>query len=448
MLTLRQKCNKKTADGKPSAVVIWEVKSVNYNEALQYIHSLGKFGSKPGLERIEKMLSLMGDPQKQLEFIHVAGTNGKGSTSTFIAAALEEQGLTVGLYTSPFVTEFNERIRLNGQNISNDDLSRYTEYTENLAKEVFSEEYPITEFEFITALAFKYFADKRCDVVVLEVGLGGRLDATNVIEKPKASVIVKIDLDHTGILGDTIEKIAAEKCGIIKSGCPVVTTSQNEPSVLNVIKGFAASNGCTMHLNSSDEVKVISSDVNGNVFTFEGREYRTKMPGIHQIDNALTAIKTLKVAYPEISYENIYNGIKKTTLAARCEVISKEPLLLLDGSHNPNGTSALADLLKKNNVYNAVGVLGFMADKDVPDALKKVLKHFKKVYTVTVESNPRAMSAENLAELCKTFGVVAEAAPDYCSAVKKALSENKNTVVFGSLYLAGDIRPILLDFKR
>lgn len=418
---------------------------MNYNEALEHIHSLGKFGSKPGLERIEEMLSLMGNPQKQLEFIHVAGTNGKGSTSTFLASCLEEHGFTVGLYTSPFVTEFNERIRLNGQNISNDDLAYYTEYTATLAKEVFSDEHPITEFEFITALAFKYFADKKCDIVVLEVGLGGRLDATNVIEKPKASVIVKIDLDHTGILGDTIEKIANEKCGIIKPGCPVVTTSQNAPSVLTVIKKKAEEQECEVYLNRSDEAKVISSDINGNVFIFEGREYRTKMPGLHQIDNAVTAINTLKAVYPEMPYESIYNGIKKAVLAARCEVISRDPLLLLDGSHNPNGTEALAGLLQKSNIYNAVGILGFMADKDVPDALKKVLGHFKKVYTVTVESNPRAMKAIDLAEICENLGVTAESASDYRTAVKKALDDSENTVVFGSLYLAGDIRPILLE---
>lgn len=421
---------------------------MNYNEALQYIHSLGKFGSKPGLERIEKMLSLMGNPQKQLEFIHVAGTNGKGSTSTMLASCLEESGRNVGLYTSPFVTEFNERIRINGQNISNEDLSRYTEYTINLAKEVFSDEYPITEFEFITALSFKYFADKQCDIVVLEVGLGGRLDATNVIDSPKASVIVKIDLDHTGVLGDTIEKIAAEKCGIIKKGCPVVTTSENEPSVLEVISKKAQECESQVFLNGSDKAEIIASDIDGNVFTFEGREYRTKMPGIHQVYNAVTAIKTLKVAYPEMPYENVYNGIKKAGLAARCEVISKEPLLMLDGSHNPNGTKALADLLEKNDIYEAVGILGFMADKDVSDALEKVLKHFKKVYTVTVESNPRAMSAEDLANVCKTLGVEAEAVADYKTAVTKALNKNKNTVVFGSLYLAGDIRPILLEFKH
>ncbi len=418
---------------------------MNYEKALYYIHSLGKFGSKPGLERIEKMLSLMGNPQKQLRFIHIAGTNGKGSTSVFIANVLEGAGKKVGLYTSPYVTEFNERIQIGGKSISNEDLAYYTEYTANLAKEVFSDEHPITEFEFITALAFKYFYDKKCDIVVLEVGLGGRLDATNVIEKTKASVIVKIDLDHTGVLGDTVEKIAAEKCGIIKNGCPVITTSQNRPEVLNVIKEFAERNGSQLYLNNSRTVKVVSSDIDGNTFEYEGREYRTRMPGLHQVDNAVTAIKTLTTVFPDVAYENIYDGIKNATLAARCELLSKEPWVLLDGSHNPNGTEALANMLQKSKVYDAVGILGFMADKDVSDALKNVLGHFKKVYTVTVDSNPRSMSADELAKICLDLGVEACPAATYKEAIKKAIYEGEKTVVFGSLYLAGDIRQLLID---
>lgn len=418
---------------------------MNYKEALEHIHSLGKFGSKPGLERIEEMLSLMGDPQKELEFIHVAGTNGKGSTSVYIANVLDKAGFKVGLYTSPFVTEFNERIQMNGQNIGNDDLAYYTEYTAQLAKKVFSDEHPITEFEFITALAFKYFADKQCDVVVLEVGLGGRLDATNVIESPKASVIVKIDLDHTGVLGNTVEEIAVEKCGIIKPGCPVVTTSSNVPSVLQVIKDFAAKNNSTVLLNNAETAEVISSDIDGNVFMYEGKEYRTKMPGLHQIDNAVTAIKTLQTVFPNLSYDTICDGISRAGLVARCQVLSKEPLVLLDGSHNPNGTEALHKTLESADIKDAVGIIGFMADKDVSDALSKVLCHFKKVYTVTVDSNPRSMSAVDLANLCNDLGVEAHAASSYENAITNALKENTATVVFGSLYLAGDIYPILLQ---
>ena len=415
-----------------------------YREALDYIHSLGKFGSKPGLERITEMLKLLGSPEDKLKVIHVAGTNGKGSTSLYIANILQSSGKKVGLYTSPFVTEFNERISVNGKNISNDDLAKYTELTLEKAKLVFNDKNPITEFEFITALGFKYFYDVGCDVVVLEVGLGGRLDATNVVKSPLASVITKIDLDHTGILGDTIEKIAAEKCGIIKKNCPVITTSSNEPTVLQVIRGFAERNESLLYLNSSDTAEIVASDISGNVFLYDGEEFKTKMPGAHQVDNAITAIKTVKTVFPEINYIDIYEGLRKAQLAARCEVISIDPLVILDGSHNPNGTGALASLLKNLNITDATAIVGFMADKDVSDALLNLKGIFNRIITVEVTTNPRTMSAEELKNVCGNICDSVVAAENYKAALK--LCENaKKHVVFGSLYLAGDIRPLLLE---
>lgn len=417
---------------------------MTYREALDYIHSLGKFGSKPGLERITEMLKLLGSPEDKLKVIHVAGTNGKGSTSLYIANILQSSGKKVGLYTSPFVTEFNERISVNGKNISNDDLAKYTELTLEKAKLVFNDKNPITEFEFITALGFKYFYDVGCDVVVLEVGLGGRLDATNVVKSPLASVITKIDLDHTGILGDTIEKIAAEKCGIIKKNCPVITTSSNEPTVLQVIRGFAERNESLLYLNSSDTAEIVASDISGNVFLYDGEEFKTKMPGAHQIDNAMTAIKTVKTVFPEINHTHIYEGLRKAQLAARCEVVSIDPLVILDGSHNPNGTGALASLLKNSAIADATAIVGFMADKDVSDALLNLKGIFEKIITVEVSTNPRTMSAEELKNVCGNICDSVVAAENYKAALK--LCENaKKLVVFGSLYLAGDIRPMLLE---
>lgn len=418
---------------------------MNYNEALKYIHSLGKFGSKPGLERIEKMLSLMGNPHKKLKFIHVAGTNGKGSTSTYIANVLQKAGYKTGLYTSPFITEFNERININGQNISNVDLAEYTAVASSKAKMVFSEEYPITEFEFITAVAFKYFYDSGCDIVVLEVGLGGRLDATNVIEKSLASVITKIDLDHTDILGDTIEKIASEKCGIIKQNCPVITTSKNEQSVIDVVRKYCDKSNSNLHLNDSQTIKVISSNVDGNVFVYNGHEYRTKMAGQHQIDNAVTAIKALQVAFPDIPYSIVYEGIEKAVLPARCELISKVPVVLLDGCHNPNGTLALDKMLESSNINFAVAIVGFMADKDVGEAISNVAYHFDKMIAVEVKTNKRSMTSDDLSAVCKLYCADVQKAESYQQAIEIAVKENKPIVVFGSLYLAGDIRPLLLS---
>lgn len=439
-----------TADGQPSAVLFRKrrVLEMTYLEALEHIHSLGKFGSKPGLERISQMLELMGNPHKKLKCIHVAGTNGKGSTCTFLASVLKEHGLKVGLYTSPFVTEFNERIRVDGKNISDTDLASYTELTYKKSLLSFDDEHPITEFEFITALAFKYFYDSGCDVVVLEVGLGGRLDATNVIEAPLASIIAKIDLDHTGILGDTVEKIAMEKCGIIKKGCPVVTTTENIGSVVDVIAAVAAEKDSELFFNKGFVPEIISSDIFGTSFIYNGERFELKMSGRHQVDNALTALKTVRLLFPKITYDEIYRGFKKAEIAARCELISENPLLLLDGSHNPNGTEALDKMLDTAEVNDAAAVIGFMADKDVSNALKKVLHRFSDIFTVSVESNKRSMRADELAELCKRLGANAIDTAGYSEAIEMALGTKKPVVVFGSLYLAGDIRPLLLKASK
>ncbi|MBO5913271.1 MAG: bifunctional folylpolyglutamate synthase/dihydrofolate synthase, partial [Clostridia bacterium] len=338
---------------------------MNYTECLNYIHSLMRFGSRPGLERITELLNRLGDPQEKLNIIHVAGTNGKGSTCTFLSNVLRASGKKVGLYISPFVTVFNERIQINGQPISDDDLANYTERVKAVVERIPDDGCPITEFEFITAVAFLYFFEQGCDAVVLEVGLGGRLDATNVISKPKVSVIARIALDHTSILGNTEAEIAFEKCGIVKNGCPVVTTADNIDEALEVIKQTAKERGCELKISNRNEAEILSSDIFGSNILWCGEEYRISLPGEHQVSNALNAVTAVKLAFPEITLENIKQGLSTTVFPARCEVISKEPLVILDGSHNPNGTGALADLLEKTDIKNATAIVGFMADKDV-----------------------------------------------------------------------------------
>lgn len=412
-------------------------------EALEYIHSLLRFGSKPGLERILRVLEILGNPQDNLNIVHVAGTNGKGSTCTYISSVLSEAGLSVGLYTSPYITCFNERIRLNGENISGEDLAYYTEIVKEASSDVLGDD-PLTEFEFITALAFKFYADKKVDAVVLEVGLGGRLDATNVVKAPKVSVITKIDLDHTGVLGDTIEQIAFEKCGIIKSGCPVVSTNENVESVIEVIKNTAKDRNSRFVLSPKPD-RISSLSVTGGEFAFCGEEFEVSLSGNHQITNAITAITAIKTVYPEISTETIKNGLLKATIPARCEVISKKPLVILDGSHNPNGTGALFEHLSTNRIKNAVAIVGFMADKDVSDAVKLLSPLFDTMITVEVVSNKRSMTADELNEVCKSFCENVVTAKDYESAIALAKEQNKPIIVFGSLYLAGDIRPLLLS---
>lgn len=418
-----------------------------YSEALQYIHSLMRFGSRPGLERITELLKVLGNPQDDLEIIHVAGTNGKGSTSTMISSVLQYAGKKTGLYISPFVTEFNERIQINGQYISNDDLGVYTERVKSAVESIPDDGCPITEFEIITAVAFLYFKEMGCDAVVLEVGLGGRLDATNVIKKPKVSVVTRIALDHTGILGETEAEIAFEKCGIIKQDCPVVTTLDNSPESLEVIRKKAKTLNCELTVTDKSEVKVLCADIFGSEFLWQGETYKLKLAGKHQISNALNVVSAVKVAFSEISINAIKQGLENAVFPARCEVISKEPLVILDGSHNPNGTSALNELLTDSDIKNSTAIVGFMADKDISDALQCLKQKFNKIITVKVQSNSRTMEAEDLAILCKGICDNVMVAESYEEALE-LVKEDSTVIVFGSLYLAGDIRPLLLNRFR
>lgn len=417
---------------------------MNYTESLNYIHSLMRFGSRPGLERITELLHRLGDPQERLEIIHVAGTNGKGSTCTFLSNILRTAGKKTGLYISPYVTVFNERIQIDGLPIPDRDLARYTERVKRAVDEMPDDGCPITEFEFITAVAFLYFYEQKCDAVVLEVGLGGRLDATNTITHPKASVIARIALDHTAILGNTEAEIAFEKCGIIKKNCPVITTADNSDEALTVIKKIAAERGCDLSISNKNEVQILSEDVFGSRLLWQGEEYKIGLPGEHQISNALNAVTTIRAAYPEVTVTQIKQGLNNATFAARCEVISKEPLVILDGSHNPNGTGALAELLKKTEINNATAIVGFMADKDVSDAVQLLKGAFKRIITVKVQSNARTMTAEELKSVCESICDDVIAADSYEQAIKLAETDDK-IIVFGSLYLAGDIRPLLLQ---
>ena len=260
---------------------------MNYNEALSYVHSLLVFGSKPGLQRMSRVMAKLGSPQKHLKFIHIAGTNGKGSTATMLSNVYIKAGLRVGLYISPFVTDFRERIQLNGQMIEQNDFAHFAQKVKNT-------NVTLTEFEFITAAAFCYFAEKQCDIVILETGLGGRLDATNIIEKPLCSVITHISLDHTGVLGDTIEQIATEKCGIIKNRGLTVTDMNQEPEALQVIKSHSGN----LIIPSKEDLKILSADIFGNTFIYKGEKYETTLAGLHQVSNAVSVIETVKNALP------------------------------------------------------------------------------------------------------------------------------------------------------
>ena len=392
---------------------------MNYSQALQYIHSLSVYGSKPGLERIQELTKKLGSPQNGIKFIHIAGTNGKGSTCAMTAAALTNAGYKTGLFISPFVTGFCERIQINGKYIPKRTLARLCQRVKAVADTM--DDHP-TEFEIITAIMFLYFSEQKVDYAVIEVGLGGRLDATNVIT-PVVCAITKIALDHREVLGNTISQIAAEKAGIIKSGIPTVLAPQEFEDAATAVENIATQNNAPLY-----KVKPLAKTQIG-------------LCGDHQRQNAATAQKIcqlLKIPKSSIDY-----GIKNAFLPARVEYICKNPTVILDGSHNPDGAAALYEVIKDRQ---PVLILGMMRDKDTAAVVEKLAPVSSAVICVTVKSNPRSESAQNLCNLAKKY-TNSYAAKSYLSALKLAAKLQKGTVVIcGSLYLASDIRKTAIKF--
>jgi len=400
-----------------------------YAQAIEYIHSLERFGIRPGLGRVSALCGALGNPQDKLNYIHVAGTNGKGSTATMLSEICVAAGMKTGLYISPYVTEFRERMQINGAMILEDDLCRWTETLVNTSK-------PATEFEFVTALAFAWFAEQGCDIVVLEVGLGGRFDATNVIKAPLCSVITKISLDHTGILGDTLTRIAGEKCGIIKPGCPVVTTCEQPEEALAVIRATAAQQGCELTIPEASQCEIIASDITGSEAVLDGLRVRVPLSGRHMCRNALTAVHTARLlGLPDGA---IQAGIANARMPARIEPLSREPLVLLDGGHNPDGAAALAAALAEYLPGQRLcAVCGMMADKDVTEYLRILRPHIHRIITCR-PGNPRALSADALAELAREAGY--ENVTPAASVGQALRMAEYPLLICGSFYLAGEVR--------
>lgn len=402
---------------------------MNYIDTLNYIHSLGNFSKPPTLDRIKAVLEKLSNPQNNFKAIHIAGTNGKGSVSAMLHTVFKEVGYKTGLYISPFIIDFCERIQINGEFIPRDTLC-------SLAEKVIETEIELTEFEFITAMAFLYFESQKCDIAVIETGLGGRLDATNSLNNLVANVITKIGLDHTAILGDTIEKITHEKCGIIKD-CPVITTPYQPEEACTVLQKY---NPIIPDVN---DLKVIKSDIFGNEFTYKGEHYKTTLSGEYQIENALMVIETLLTV--GIDKEKIKKGIENTFFPARMEIISKSPLVVLDGAHNIDGATVLAREMEKFG-GKITAIIGMMADKDCDEVLAKTLPFCKKAVAVEVSGMPRSLNATELKEKAEKH-CVTETAENYMEAIEK-IADSDIIFVFGSLYLASAIREKLKNFFK
>lgn len=436
---------------------------MRYKEALDFIHGLNRFGTKLGLNNITKLLDILGNPHKDMNIIHVAGTNGKGSTCAMIDFILQEEGYKVGLFTSPYLEVFNERMRVNGNNISNDDLARLTEKVKSAT--IYMREndlgYP-TEFEVVTAIGLLYFKEQNVDFIILEVGMGGRLDATNVVV-PNVSVITPISLDHQQYLGDNIESIAREKCGIIKHSVPVISAPQ-DARAMRIIEETARNRNCKLKKvcrntqnKSSDTVsyQIISDDAKGaffNLKTSRGiyENLRINLPGLHQVENAATAvgvIEALKLLGINIKKESLYKGLQSAKWAGRIELLQKNPLVLIDAAHNIAGITTFRKTVEKYfSDYKKILVLGILGDKDYKNMVKEI-SNLADTIIVTEPQTPRALSTT---ELYKTILEYKE--PNRCRVYEKPelndaielafkLAKKDNLIIFaGSIYLIGSVR--------
>ncbi|EOC99497.1 bifunctional folylpolyglutamate synthase/dihydrofolate synthase [Caldisalinibacter kiritimatiensis] len=425
---------------------------MKYNEALEYIHSTRKFGSKLGLENIRKLLELLGNPHKELKIIHIAGTNGKGSTSSFIASILKEGNFKVGLFTSPYLEKFTERIRINGEYIKEEELAEITEMVKDKVKAMLRKGYNHpTEFEIVTAIAFMYYKKQKVDYVVLEVGLGGRYDSTNIIDTPLASVITPISLDHMHILGDTLGKIAYEKAGIIKDNSIVICHPQ-ENEAIEVIKKVAKEKSSEIIIAPINNARIENISSTGSEFSFKYRNNNFKrlnirLLGRHQINNAIVALITIlelkEKGLVNISYNSIIKGLENTKWKGRLEVLMQNPTFVIDGAHNRQGSESLKKAITELFKYDRLILgMGILRDKEVEYIIQNLAPLADQVI-VTEANSPRTLKAEELAESVREYNENIIIKNKLESAIDRAfdMADKKDLIVFsGSLYLIGDVR--------
>ena len=415
---------------------------MNYTEALEYIHSISWTFCKPGLERIEKLCEALGNPQKKLKFIHVAGTNGKGSFCSMLSSILVAEGYKVGLYTSPYIKVFNERMRVNGENIPDQRLADLTERVKPIADAMTDRP---TEFELITAIAFLYFAEEKCDMVVLEAGMGGRLDSTNIIDTSILSVITGISLDHTAFLGDTVEKIALEKAGIIKDSVPVLFGGEDE-SAAAVILNKATERNTKLYRPDYSRIENLKSTLSGTSFEYKGRSVKLNLLGLYQPRNAslvLEAVELLRKSGMNISEASVNEGFENARWPARFEIISSSPLMIFDGAHNPEGiASAVESIRYYFGSEKVIVVSGVLRDKDYNYIANRLSEIASSAFTLTPD-NTRALPGEEFASLLSGLGIESRANTSIGEALIGARERSADTgeaiVCLGSLYTYVDV---------
>ena len=415
---------------------------MTYEQALEYIHARPRLPSKGSLDRIHKLLILVGNPQKSLNFVHVTGTNGKGSASTMLAKALTLDGRRTGLFISPYILDFRERIQIDGEMIPKEELTALLEEIMPHLDRLDNAGQPVTEFELDTVLALLWFRKMRCSVVVLEVGIGGRYDATNIIPKPLLSVIMGIGLDHQNQLGNTVAEIAANKAAIIK-GNPAVTYPFQPPEALAELMERCADTGSTLIQPSPKAAIVRSESLEGTDFAYAGREYHLNLLGRYQVYNAMTVIEGAKVL--GIREEAVQEALSTVTFPVRLERMPTEPPLLLDGAHNCHGMRALTDSVSRLWLGKVTAVAGMLSDKDMADALRELALFTDHVIAVPVDYPLRAADPETVYTLAAPFCKKADLCSDFKEGIRLALQDGNLVVVGGSLYLASDVRRWLVE---
>ncbi len=415
---------------------------MEYKEALAYLDGAHWFGAEPSLRRISELLDALGDPQKKLRFVHIAGTNGKGSCAAMLSSVLRAAGYRTGLYTSPYLYRFSERMQVNGEEITPDALARCVTAVRDKAEKM--DEHP-TEFELITATAMLWFVEEKCDVVVLEAGLGGRFDATNIIESPECTIIMNIGLDHTHILGDTLEAIAGEKAGIIKPGVPCVAYEQADP-ILEVFRRRCTELGCALTVPRFDALSVEFDSLEGQVFSYRGDQFALSLLGAHQRRNAAVAIETARVLAAsgwKIEQDALEHGLYAASWPGRFEVCADDPYFIVDGGHNPQCAEAVRDsLLHYFPDTRRVLLLGVLRDKDYV-RMALILNGAADEYVCTAPESSRALPPEELASVLRGFDkpvTVCDSVSDAVFTAKDRAGDSGMVCAAGSVYLAGSVR--------
>lgn len=423
---------------------------MNYIESRAFIEDAQKYGSVLGLDNMYELMKQLDNPQDGLHIVHVAGTNGKGSVIAYLETVLSEAGYRVGKYISPTLYSYRERMEIGGKPVSREKFAEYLTKAARVIEEMTAQGLPHpTPFEIETAVAFLFFADEKCDLVLLEVGMGGSTDATNIIPAPELAVLASISMDHMSFLGNTLGEIAAVKAGIIKLGCTMVTAKQ-EPEAEQAVR--EACQKCRVPYVEAEaaRAKTIFEDAEGQTFSWQGEEYQISLGGVHQKENAVLALKALelldKLGYPT-GIEHRKQGLLHTRWNGRFTVIARDPLFIVDGAHNPAAADRLAASIehyfKGKKLYF---IMGMFRDKDFESVIKKTAHLAEKIITVAAPGNQRALTAGELAQAAKKFHKDVEAANSLTEAVEKvyeAASPRDVIISFGSLAFIGDLTRIV-----